>query len=78
MEQMESEQTWERLIKFLESEKKSKAVENGNNIDSEKDAAVREKYFGLSAALKERLHYRLHGPKFPRDMDAAVVGEKNN
>ena len=76
MEEMESEQTWKRLINFLESEKKIKAV--GNNNDSEEEASVREKYFGLSSALKERLHYRLHGPRFPRDMDAAVVGEKNN
>ena len=76
MEEMESENTWKRLIKFLESEKKIRAV--GKNNDSEEEASVREKYFGLSPALKERLHYRLHGPRFPRDMDAAVVGEKNN
>ena len=78
MEEMESEQTWERLINYLESEKQTKSEEIGNNNDSEEEASVKEKYFGLSPALKERLYYRLHGPRFPRDMDAAVVGEKNN
>ena len=76
MEQMESEQTWARLIKFLETEKKPRAEIEETMDPTEK--SLKEKYFGLSSDLKERLYYRLNGPRFPRDMDAALVREKNN
>lgn len=80
MEAMETEETWKNLVKFVE-EKVEKMNGNGNGKDEDEDdevKKVREKYFGVSKQLKELLHYRLHGPRFPRDMDAASVEEKNN
>ena len=44
----------------------------------EKERKLRVKYGGLRGSVREKLHYRLHGPRFPRDMDAADIGEKNN
>lgn len=77
MEAMETEETWKNLVKFVEEKVKM----NGNGKDEDEDdevKKVREKYFGVSKQLKELLHFRLHGPRFPRDMDAASVEEKNN
>merc|ERR1712168_791841 len=75
MEAMETEETWKNLVKFVEEKVKM----NGNGKDEDEDdevKKVREKYFGVSKQLKELLHFRLHGPRFPRDMDAASVEEK--
>ena len=46
----------------------------------EKERKLREKYGRLRSSVREKLHvhYRLLGPRFPRDMDDADIGEKNN
>ena len=75
MESMECQETYQRLM--MEAEKRRNEI----RLSIEEDISTKEiieKYFGLSEALKEKLHYRLHGPRFPRDMDAAAVEEKNN
>ena len=78
MEYMENDQAYDNLIKYVESRAAKKIVDQDNNDEDEGTIAVKEKYFGLSQWSREKLHYRLHGPRFPRDMDAASVGEKNN
>ena len=77
METMEVEQTWKYLVEYAEKRaadrKCSLAPELGE--DARK---VLDKYLDVSPTLREKLHYRLNGPRFPRDMDAASVEEKNN
>ena len=75
MESMESEETYQRLMMEAEKRRNESRLSIDKDISTEE---ITEKYFGLSEALKEKLHYRLHGPRFPRDMDAAAVEEKNN
>ena len=80
METMENEQTLDHLMEYvmgLETPKLATTTLTGNKYPDEEIRRVKEKYFGQSD-LRDLLHYRLHGPRFPRDMDAASVGEKNN
>ena len=80
METMEIEQTWRNLVEYAETraaERRSSPM-NGDGGDDEEAREVLEKYVGVSDSLREKLHYRLNGPRFPRDMDAASVEEKNN
>ena len=80
MEMMETEDTLDHLMEYVlglhTPEFATKTVE-GSKFPDEEIRRVKEKYFGHSG-LRDLLHYRLYGPRFPRDMDAAPVGEKNN
>lgn len=78
MEHMENDQAYENLIKYAEMRAAENIRDLDNSDEDEETIAIKEKYFGLSQWSREKLHYRLHGPRFPRDMDAASVGEKNN
>ena len=77
MEKMEVEHTWNNLIEYAEK----RAAERKCSLSRERGEDARkvlDKYLGVSGSLREQLHYRLNGPRFPRDMDAASVEEKNN
>ena len=75
METMETEQTWSNLVQYAEERASDRKCSLSFNLEERK---VLDKYLGVSKSLREKLHYRLHGPRFPRDMDAASVKEKNN
>ena len=77
METMETEQTWTNLVEY--ADRRAGERESSLAPDLDDDARnVLAQYLGVSRSLREKLHYRLHGPRFPRDMDAASVEEKNN
>ena len=85
METMETEETFTRLAAFAETRARDRWGTVMRNTEEETGAAemaeerkLREKYGRLRSSVREKLHYRLHGPRFPRDMDAADIGEKNN
>ena len=85
METMETEETFTRLAAFAEARARDRWGTVMRNTEEETGAAamaeerkLREKYGRLRSSVREKLHYRLHGPRFPRDMDAADIGEKNN
>ena len=85
MEMMETEETFTRLAAFAETRARDRWGSVMRNTEEEPAAAemaeerkLREKYGRLRSSVREKLHYRLHGPRFPRDMDAADIGEKNN
>ena len=79
MEGMETEETADNLMKYISENKASPCSDiKLEGFTEEEVNSVKEKYFGDSNSVREILHYRLHGPRFPRDMDAAEVGEKNN
>ena len=80
METMETEKTVDHLMEYvlgLETPKFATKALAGTKYPEEEIRRLKEKYFRQSD-LRDLLHYRLHGPRFPRDMDAASVGEKNN
>ena len=80
MEMMENEEALDHLMEYVLGLETSKIVSKtlgGSKYSNEEMRRVKEKYFGQSD-LRDLLHYRLNGPRFPRDMDAADVGEKNN
>ena len=80
MEMMETEKTLDHLIEYilgLQTPKFATEAQRGSKFPDEEIMRVKEKYFGHKG-LRDLLHYRLYGPRFPRDMDAAPVGEKNN
>ena len=77
METMEVEQTWTNLIEYAEKRAAERKCSLAQDLD-EDARKVLDKYLGVSGSLREKLHYRLNGPRFPRDMDAASVEEKNN
>ena len=86
METMETEETFTRLAAFAETRARDRwggvmrntEEETGAAEMAEEERKLREKYGRLRSSVREKLHYRLHGPRFPRDMDAADIGEKNN
>ena len=80
MERMECEGTVDRLMEYILENKASKEYteKKVGRFTEEEVHLVKEKYFGDSKSLREILRYRLHGPRFPRDMDTTEVGEKNN
>ena len=77
METMETEQTWINIVKYAEMRAADRKWSLPSDLDEEA-RKVLDKYLGVNQSLREKLHYRLHGPRFPRDMDAASVEEKNN
>ena len=80
MELMENEKTLDHLMEYVQRLHKPRFATKtlvGTKYPEEEIQRVREKYFGQSE-LRDLLDFRLHGPRFPRDMDAASVGEKNN
>jgi len=80
MEMMETEKTVDHLMEYvsgLQTPKVATKSLGGSKFPDEEISRVKKKYFGYSD-LRDLLHYRLYGPRFPRDMDAAPVGEKNN
>ena len=77
METMEVEQTWKNLVEYAEKRAADRKCSLAMDLD-EDARKVLDKYLDVSTSLKEKLHYRLNGPRFPRDMDAASVEEKNN
>ena len=81
MEQMETEDTTDNLMEyFLQTKAAKYSVSDlkDSTFTEEQIKKAKEKYFKEANSVREILHYRLHGPRFPRDMDAASVGEKNN
>ena len=80
METMETEETFTRLAAFAEARARDRwgSMNDTEEEMAEEERKLREKYGCLRSSVSEKLHYRLHGPRFPRDMDAADIGEKNN
>ena len=81
MELMETEDTIEHLMQYvmhIQTPRYAARKLGDSTFTEEEINSVRENYFVRSNSLREQLHYRLHGPRFPRDMDAASVGETNN